>query len=60
LFEFNKKEICPLEVLLYLELFIFIFIFIFIFEREERLLLFEEHFVDKELIESFDSIVELT
>jgi hypothetical protein len=54
--EFNKKEICPLEVLLYLV----IFMFIFIFEREERLLLFEEHFVDKELIESFDSIVELT
>jgi len=45
-------------VLLYLEL--FIFIFIFIFEKEERLLLFEEHFVDKELIESLESIVELT
>jgi hypothetical protein len=53
-FELDKKEICPLEVLLYLEL------FTTIFEREERLLLFEEHFVDKELIESFDSIVELT
>jgi hypothetical protein len=53
-FELDKKEICPLEVLLYLEL------FTTIFEREERLLLFEEHFVDKELIESFDSIVVLT
>ena len=30
-----------------------------IFEKDERLLLFEEHFVDRELMESFDSWVEI-
>lgn len=35
-------------------------ILLFEFEKkDERLLLFEEHFVDRELMESFDSSVEI-
>ena len=51
-----------LNILLFIFEFEFVLIFellLFTVEKEERLLLFEEHFVDIELIDSFDYFVEL-